>query len=199
MIRRVVRTAYLGEKLGDTRRWKTRRRWTESSAHGRARHSVRAVLVCQSTARRGLHALPTRRRTVIRTINPQPIVHSLAQPFANRIHQDIAGFFLQFVMVTKTVIEEIALPIHAMFSGNEPLPVLHRRCHSWIARKRDNRMQMIWHKQTQPTMPYESLVVKFHRGQHGIASVYAAQLVFPRRHAVDGDKEPTALEHPLRN
>jgi len=41
-------------------------------------------------------------------------------------------------------------------------------------------------------MPDESLMIKFHRGQRGIASACAAQLVLARRHAVNGDKEPTA-------
>jgi hypothetical protein len=46
-------------------------------------------------------------------------------------------------------------------------------------------------------MPDGSLVIKFHRGEHGVASFCSAELVLARRHAVDGDKEPTALGHPL--
>src|SRR6266480_6053393 len=48
-------------------------------------------------------------------------------------------------------------------------------------------------------MPDESLVIKFHGGEHGVASVCAAQLVFARRHAVDRYKEPAAVGYPLRN
>jgi len=48
----------------------------------------------------------------------------LAQSFANRIHQDVAGFLFQFVMVAQAMIEEIALPIDTMFSCNELFPVL---------------------------------------------------------------------------
>ena len=88
-------------------------------------------------------ALPTRRRAIIWPVNPQPILRSLARSFANRIHKDIAGFFLQFVMVTEAVIEEIALPLHTVLSRDELLPVLHGRCHSEVTRKRDDRMQMI--------------------------------------------------------
>jgi hypothetical protein len=58
---------------------------------------------------------------------------------------------------------------------------------------------MIRHKQTKAAMPDKSLVVEFHGGEHGIASVCAAQFIFARRHAVDGDKELTSLGHPLRN
>jgi hypothetical protein len=155
---------------------------------GRARHSG---------ARR--RTLPTRRRTVIRTINPDPILRSLAQSFPNRIHQDVAGFLVQFVVIAKAVIEKIALPIHAVLSGDELFPVLHRRFHSRVARKGNDRMQMIWHKQAQPAMPDESLVVEFHGGEHGIASVCTAQLVFGSKRTVDRDEKPTALGHPLWN
>src|SRR5437764_5117988 len=48
-------------------------------------------------------------------------------------------------------------------------------------------------------MPDESLVIEFHSGEHGIASVCATQLVFVSRHAVDSYKEPTGLDHPLWN
>ena len=102
-------------------------------------------------------------------------------------------------MVAQAVIEKIALPIHAMLSGDELFPVLESPFHSRFARERNDRMQMIRHQQAQPAMPDESLVVEFHRGEHGIGSVCATQLVFARRQAVNGDKEPTALGYPLRN
>ena len=102
-------------------------------------------------------------------------------------------------MVAQPVIEKIALPIDTMFSSNELFPVLDGCCHSRFTRECHNRVQMIRHKQAQAAMPDESLVVKLHRGEHGIASVCTTQLVFARRHAVDCDKEPTALGYPLRN
>ena len=103
------------------------------------------------------------------------------------------------MMVAEAVIEKIALPIHAMFSSDELFPVLDGVFHSPFPRERNDRMQMIRHKQAQPAMPDESLMVEFHGRQHGIASVCATQLVFSRWHTVDGYKEPTALAHPLRN
>src|SRR5882724_3173853 len=171
---------------------------------GRARHSVRAVLLEYHSARRGLRALPMRRRAIVRAIYPQPIFNSLAQSFANRIHQDVAGFLVQFVMVAQAVIAKIALPIHAMFSGDELFPVLDGCCHSRFARECHDRVEMIRHKQAEAAMPEESLVVEPHRSEHGIANGRArhsvraglrTQLVFARRHAVNGDKEPTALGH----
>jgi hypothetical protein len=60
-------------------------------------------------------------------------------------------------------------------------------------------MQVVQHKQAQPTMPEQSLMVEFHRREHGIASAGPAQLVLARRHAVDRDEKPTAFGHPLRN
>ena len=48
-------------------------------------------------------------------------------------------------------------------------------------------------------MPEQSLMVEFHRREHGIASAGPAQLVLARRHAVDRDEKPTAFGHPLRN
>jgi hypothetical protein len=52
-------------------------------------------------------------------------------------------------MVAQAVIEKIALPLHAMFSGNELLPVLDGRLHSRFTREGNNRVQMIRHKQAQ--------------------------------------------------
>ena len=101
-----------------------------------------------------------------------------------------------------------------MFSGNEFLPVLDRCCHSRFPRERDDCVQMIRHKQAQAAMPDESLVIKPHRGKHGVANGRArhaarsprrvragrqTQLVFTRRRAVDGYKELTALGDPLWN
>jgi hypothetical protein len=140
-----------------------------------------------------------RRRAVIRTINPRPILRSLAQRFADRIHQDITGLLFQFVMVAQAVIEEIALPVHAMMSSDELLPVLDSRLHSRFTRERNNRMQMIRHEQAQAAMPEQFFMVKFHRGKHRGASVLTAQLVFARQYAADGDKEPTAVIDPLWN
>ncbi len=50
-------------------------------------------------------------------------------------------------MVAQAVIEKIALPIHAMLSGDELFPVLDGVFHSRFARERNDRMQMIRHKQ----------------------------------------------------
>jgi hypothetical protein len=102
-------------------------------------------------------------------------------------------------MVAQAGLEKIALPIHAMFSRDELLSIPDGRLHSRLARERNNGVQMTRHKQTKAAMPHESLVVEFHGGEHGIASFCAAELVFARRQAVDGDKEPTSLGHPLRN
>jgi hypothetical protein len=81
-------------------------------------------------------------------------------------------------MVAQAVIEKIALPIHAMLSGDELLPVFERPFHSWFAPERNDRMQVIRHKQAQPAMPDESLVVEFHSGQHGVPSLSAAEFGF---------------------
>src|SRR5947208_16798002 len=99
-----------------------------------------------------------RRGTIVWTIYPQPLLGSLAQSFANRIHQDVAGFLVQFVMIAQPVVEEIALPIHAIFSSNEFFPVLDGCCHSRLAWERDDSMQMIRHKQAQAAMADESCV-----------------------------------------
>ena len=115
----------------------------ERSRRGARRSLHRAVNGVQRTARPT--SIKQRRQPVTRTINPYPILRSLAQSFANRIHQDVAGFLFQFVMVAQAVVEEITLPTRAMFSANEFLPVLDDRCHSRFARERNNRMQVIRH------------------------------------------------------
>jgi hypothetical protein len=102
-------------------------------------------------------------------------------------------------MVAQAVIEKIALPLLAMLSRDELLPVPDGRLHSRFAQKRNNRLQMIRHKHAQAAMPARSLVVEFHGGEQGIASFCATELVLARRHAVDGDKELTSLGHPLQN
>src|SRR5205823_10864595 len=109
-----------------------------SERAGRARSPLRAVArrrgqLPNETAGRGLPALPTRRRPVIRTINPHPLLCSLAQSFADRIHEDVAGFLFQFMMTAQPVIKEIALPIHATFSSDELLPVRDGDLHSRFA------------------------------------------------------------------
>jgi len=48
-------------------------------------------------------------------------------------------------MIAQPVVEEIALPIHAMFSSNEFLPILDGCCHSRFTRERNNRVHMIRH------------------------------------------------------
>src|SRR5438876_293693 len=103
------------------------------------------------------------------------------------------------MMVAQAVVEKIALPIYAMFSRDELLPIPDGRLHPRFARERNNRVQMIRHKHAQAAMPDGSLVVEFHGDEHGIASFCAAELVLARRHAVDGDKEPISLGHPVWN
>jgi hypothetical protein len=124
---------------------------------------------------KGLLALPTRRRPVVRTIDPHPLPRSVAQSFANRIHQDVAGFLFQFIVIAQAVIEKVALAIYAMLSGDELFPVLHRRFHSRFARKRNDRMQMIWRKQAETAVPDESLVIESHSGEHTLADARATQ------------------------
>src|SRR5947207_13062316 len=147
------------------------------SMFGRARHSVRAGTWIRAACR-GLPALPLRRRPVVRTIDPDPIIHSLAQSFPNRIHQDVARFLFQFVMVAQAMIEKIALPIDAMLSSNELFPVRDGSCHSWFARECHDRVKMVRHKQAETAVPDESLVIKSDSGEHSLADVCATQLVF---------------------
>ncbi len=59
-----------------------------------------------------------RRRAIVWTIDPQPVFGTLTQTLANGIHQDVTRLLLHFVMVAQAMIEEVALPIDAMFSGH---------------------------------------------------------------------------------
>jgi len=58
---------------------------------------------------------------------------------------------------------------------------------------------MIRHEQAQAAMPDKLLVVVFHRWQHRVTGAATAQLIFPRRHAFNGDEKPTAVGNPLWN
>jgi hypothetical protein len=61
-------------------------------------------------------ALPEqRRRTVVWPIDPYPVFRPLTQAFADGIHQDVIRLLVHFVMVAQAMIEEVALPIHAVF------------------------------------------------------------------------------------
>ena len=153
----------------------------------------------QAAARRGLPALPAWRWAVVRTIYPHPIFRSLAQPFPNRIHENVTRFLFEFVMISQAVIEKIALPTDAELSRHEFFPVPHSRLHSRFAREGNDRMQMIRHQQAQAAVPDESLVVELHGGEHSVAGIGSAQLILAARDTVDGDEEPTGLGHPLRN
>ncbi len=102
-------------------------------------------------------------------------------------------------MVTQTVIEKIALPLDPLLSGEEFLPVPDGCLYSRLARERNNCMHVVRHKQAQPTMPEQSLMVEFRGREHGIARAGPAQLVFATRHAVDRNEKPTAFGHPFWN
>ncbi len=98
-----------------------------------------------------------------------------------------------YVMVAQAVIEKVALPIHAVFSGHVLFPVFDRRFHSRLARKRQDGVQMIRHQQAQMAMPDPLLMVVLHCCQHGAAGVCAAQLIFSDGHAFNGNGKPTAF------
>jgi hypothetical protein len=70
---------------------------------------------------------------------------------------------------------------------------------SRLARQGQDGVQVIRHEQTKAAMPEELLVIVFHRCQHAIADVCAAQLVFRPGHTIDGDEKPTPPGDPLRN
>jgi hypothetical protein len=102
-------------------------------------------------------------------------------------------------MIAQAMIEKVTLPFHAVFARHILLPVLNRCPHPGRRWERQDRMQVVGHQQTQPAMPDEVLVIVAHGIQHGIASAGSGQLISPLRHAMDGDEEPTATRHPLRD
>ena len=107
-----------------------------------------------------MRSLPKRRRRSFRwAINPHPIFRAFTQTFADRIHQNVAGLLFQFVIIAKPVIKEVALPGHTVFGGHELFPILHHRCHAWLAREREDGVQMIRHEQAQAAMPDEFVVI----------------------------------------
>ena len=81
-------------------------------------------------------------------------------------------------MVAQAVIDNVALPLPAMLSRDEFLPVPDGRLHSRFARERNNGVQMIRHNEAQTAMSDEFLAIEFHSGEHGVARVCAAQLIF---------------------
>ena len=139
------------------------------------------------------------RWSVVRAINPNPIFDAFAQFFANGIHQDVAGLFIQLVLIAQAMVEEVPLPFDSMFDRHKLLPVCNRGFYSRLAREGNDGVQMVGHQQAQAAMPDQFVVIVFHCGKNGIAGVGAAELVLTRRHAFDGDEKPTAFSHPLRD
>ncbi|SPE50021.1 hypothetical protein SBV1_1000025 [Verrucomicrobia bacterium] len=76
-----------------------------------------------------------RRQAVVWSIDPHPMFCAFAQSFAHRIHEDVAGFLLQFPMIPQPMVKKISLPIHAGFARYELFPVLDRGLHARLARK----------------------------------------------------------------
>ena len=152
----------------------------------------------QRTARPTRVCLSQRCRWTIRwAIRPNPIFHPVTQPLSHGIHQDVRSLFFEFVPVAQAMVEEIPLPLNAMFYGREFFPVSNGHCHARFARKSNDAMQMIRHQQTQPAMPDEFFVIMCHRRQYPFANTSLAQLVFAGRNTFDGDEKPTAVRNPL--
>jgi len=95
------------------------------------------------------------------------------------------------------MVEEISLPLNAMFYGREFFPVSDGHCHARFTRKSDDAVQMIRHQQTQPAMPDEFFMIMCHRRQYPFANTSLAKLVSAGRNAFDGDEKPTAVRNPL--
>src|SRR5262252_1392547 len=72
---------------------------------------------------RGLHALLRRQKAVVGTVNPRPIFMALTQFPSHRIRKNVGGLFLQLMMVTQSMVEEISLPYYAVLTGQELLPL----------------------------------------------------------------------------
>ena len=94
------------------------------------------------------------------------------------------------------MIEEVALPLNAVISGQELFPVRYRAFQVLLAGERQNRMEVIRHQQRGVNVPNFLVVVVLERVQDGFRNFRRAQLILPGRFAVDRDEEPTASGNP---
>ncbi len=76
-------------------------------------------------------------------IDPHPVFRPFAQALADGIHKDVTRLLVHFVMVAQAMIEEVALPIHAVFSRHILLPFFNHGLHSRLAREGEDGVQMI--------------------------------------------------------
>jgi hypothetical protein len=86
-----------------------------------------------------------------------------------------------------------------MIPGQILLPIAHRFPHSRLARKCNNRVQMVGHQQHQPTVPKQPFVVINCRPENNIADAYPAEMIVMLSLAMNRDEKETAFCDPLRN
>ncbi len=97
------------------------------------------------------------------------------------------------------MIEEIPLPGHLVEPGEKFLPLRNGMFHSRLAWKGDDCMDMIGHKQQQPTVPEQVLVIIGCGFEDSIASTRTAEVIVILRLAVNRDEEEAPLSDPFWN
>ena len=135
----------------------------------------------------------------MRTIKPYPIFHAFTQTFADGIHQDVFRLLHQAMMVAQSVVKKIPLPFNGPFDGHKLFPVVNQRFHARFPRKRDDRVQMIRHEQTEPAMPDQPFVVVRHGGEDTVANASLTKLVFARWRTFDGNEKAASFWCPRRD
>jgi hypothetical protein len=102
-------------------------------------------------------------------------------------------------MVSKAMIEEITLPTDLVRACEIPFPVRDRGLDSRIARKGDDRVEMIGHEEGDAAMPDTPFVVIREGAEDGVTDSRAAQMISTLRLAIDGDEEKRSFRNPLWN
>jgi hypothetical protein len=138
-------------------------------------------------------------RTCDRTINPRPVLGLVAQTFAHWVSEDVIDLFFEFMTISQTVIEEVALPADAEDSRQVLFPLFDDLLGSGLSRERDDAVEVVWHQQDEKAEPDQVVVVMCGGFDNCVARPLAAELVDVARHAIDGDEEERAFLHPLRN
>src|SRR5262249_38870164 len=97
------------------------------------------------------------------------------------------------MMIAKPMIKKIALPGNVMIPRQILLPFAHRRPHARLARKCNNRVQMIGHQQHQPAVPLKALVIINSGGENNVTDAYSTKMIVMLSFAMNRDEKETAF------
>jgi hypothetical protein len=128
-----------------------------------------------------------------------PFLLALAQALTDWIHKNVVRLLDFSVVIPKPMIKEVSLPGNLVIPSEVFLPFTDGPFHARLARKGDNRVQMIGHQQHQPAVPQKTFVIVDCSRKDDVANSRAAKMIVPLAFAMNGNEKETPLRDPLRH